>query len=77
MTVVPAVRAPSITLFVFASMSVLAMTSLTASCSMPPCDVKSFWYSINTRAVVFESIGIAHSSVDVAEPDCTPPKGSY
>ena len=34
-------------------MSVLSITSDTASCNTPPSEVKSFWYSISTTAVVF------------------------
>src|SRR6476620_5675935 len=55
MTVAPAARAASTTRAVLASMSVFSMTGRTASCRPPPSDVKSFWYSMSTTAVVFGS----------------------
>src|SRR5215471_14876064 len=40
-------------------MPVLLIESSTAPCSTPPSDVKSFWYSIRTTAVVDGSIAMA------------------
>src|SRR5689334_21946563 len=42
-------------------MSVLSITSETASCNAPPSEVKSFWYSMSTTAVVFGSIAMCPS----------------
>jgi hypothetical protein len=47
----PALRAASKTRRELLSIFVAAMTSLTASCSLPPGVVNSFWYSIKTTAV--------------------------
>ena len=44
-----------------ASMSVLSMTSSTAPWSTPPSEVKSFWYSMRTTAVLDGSMGMASS----------------
>src|SRR4051794_7510910 len=58
MTVTPAARAASTTSLVLASIFVEFMTSATAPLSAPPSEVKSFWYSISTSAVVFGSMAM-------------------
>ena len=50
--VAPAARAASIRARVLSSMSVRSITSWTAPWSAPPSEVKSFWYSIRTTAVL-------------------------
>jgi hypothetical protein len=62
MIVAPADRAASTTRSVLASMSVLSITVSTAPWSTPPSEVKSFWYSMSTTAVLAGSIGIGMSS---------------
>jgi hypothetical protein len=48
-------------------MFVLSITGFTAPCSVPPSDVRSFWYSIKTSAVVLGSIEVAFFlAVDVS-----------
>src|SRR3954465_5633577 len=59
--VAPAERAASTRVRVFSSMPVFSMTSSTAPCSAPPSEVKSFWNSISTTAVVFGSTGTGGS----------------
>ena len=54
----PAARAASTKALVLSIMLVCSMTSLTASWSTPPSDVKSFWNSIRTTAVCFGSIAM-------------------
>ena len=49
--VAPSARAFFTMSTVLASMFVFSITGLTALCSVPPSEVKSFWYSINTTAV--------------------------
>src|SRR6516225_6670257 len=56
--VAPALRASLTISTVFSSMRVDSITGLTASCNFPPGLVKSFWYSIRTRAVVLGFIVI-------------------
>lgn len=51
MIVTPAARAASTNATVLASMPVFSITGATASCSTPPSEVNSFWYSISTTAV--------------------------
>jgi len=58
MTVAPCARAASTTSLVWAIMSVDSMTSATAPCSAPPSDVKSFWNSTRTTAVLFGSMAV-------------------
>ena len=62
MTVTPAACAASMTSRALAIILVLSMTSETAPCSTPPSDVKSFWNSIRTTAVVAGSRGMTISS---------------
>src|SRR5215203_302790 len=52
----PAARAFFTVSRVFCSMLFFSITPFTASCSVPPFDVKSFWYSIRTSAVRLGSI---------------------
>src|ERR1700738_3416599 len=59
MTVAPAWRAASVTRLVLSSMPVLFITPSTAPWSTPPSEVKSFWYSISTTAVVDGSMAMA------------------
>src|SRR6478609_8383631 len=59
MTVTPAARAAATTSWVLASISVRSITSETAPWSAPPSDVKSFWYSIRTTAVVLGSTAMS------------------
>src|SRR6478752_1810384 len=59
MTVTPAARAAATTSWVLASISVRSITSETAPWSTPPSDVKSFWYSIRTTAVVLGSTAMS------------------
>src|SRR5271170_4180528 len=54
--VAPSSRAFLTVSTVFASMLVLSITVFTAPCSVPPSEVKSFWYSMRTTAVDFGSI---------------------
>src|SRR6476620_3486261 len=61
MIVTPACRAASTTCCEFASMFVLSITSSTAPWSTPPSEVKSFWYSMRTTAVLDGSMGMASS----------------
>ena len=42
---------------VLSSIPVLSITGSTAPCSAPPSEVKSFWYSIRTTAVLDGSMG--------------------
>ena len=44
----------------FASIPVDSITSDTAPCSAPPSEVKSFWYSISTIAVVAGGIDVTY-----------------
>src|ERR1019366_10187956 len=60
MIVAPADLAASTTRSVFASMPVFSITASTAPCSTPPSDVKSFWYSMRTTAVLAGSIDIGN-----------------
>src|SRR6185312_5838177 len=60
MMVAPASRASSTSRRLFSSMPVSSITPLTASWRVPPSVVKSFWYSIRIRAVLFGSTSIAH-----------------
>mmetsp|Transcript_91694 Transcript_91694/g.243643 ORF Transcript_91694/g.243643 Transcript_91694/m.243643 type:complete len:237 (+) Transcript_91694:188-898(+) len=52
----PFSRAFAVTSALFSSMPVLAMTSFTPSCSFPPSEQNSFWYSIMTKAVLEASM---------------------
>src|SRR5579864_1912432 len=56
MIVAPSSRAFSTVSTLFGSMCSCSITPLTASCNDPPSEVKSFWYSIRTTAVVLGSI---------------------
>src|SRR5215213_9271767 len=55
MIVAPAARAAVTSWTDLSSMPVESITSATASCRAPPAEVKSFWYSIRTTAVVLGS----------------------
>ncbi len=61
MTVAPASCAAASACWAWPTVSVAAITSATAPCRVPPSEVKSFWNSIRTRAVVFGSIGAPSS----------------
>src|ERR1700728_1679594 len=53
-------------------MSVLAMTSATAPWRTPPSEVKSFWYSIRTSAVMDGSIDMEYLSRVGCLVNCSP-----
>src|SRR5262252_1680206 len=56
--VAPAFLASSTVATVFSSIPVDSITGFTASWSLPPFVVKSFWNSIRTTAVFFGFIGL-------------------
>ena len=58
-TVAPASRAASKTFSALSKVLLADMESLTAACSTPPSEVKSFWNSMKTTAV--ESMSMAFS----------------
>ena len=72
--VAPAARAASTSARVFSSMPVCSITPLTAPWSAPPSEVKSFWYSISTTAVLLGSMATGTPSVrgiGLQRLDCT------